>query len=143
MSRSLPTLADRPAADVVIYDGHCRFCTRQVERLAAWDRRGRLAFLSLHDPAVARRYPDLTHDRLMEEMVVVDQQGGRHGGAAAFRYLTRRLPLLWLLAPLLHVPGSLPFWTWCYRQVARRRYLWGRNNVACDDETCRIHMRAK
>src|SRR5262245_11680420 len=117
---ALPTPADRPAADVVIYDGHCRICTAQVRRLARWDGGGRLAFLSLHDPQVAARYPDLSFDELMRNMVVVDLQGGRHVGAAAVRYLSRRLPRLWLLAPLLHIPGSLPLWQWCYRQVADR-----------------------
>ena len=41
---------------------------------------------------------------MMEEMVVVDQQGNRYGGAAAFRYLTTRLPRLYVLAPLMHIP---------------------------------------
>ena len=59
---SLPTPDDRPAADVVIYDGHCRICAAQVKKLARWDRGGRLAFLSLHDPQVALRYPDLSFD---------------------------------------------------------------------------------
>ena len=51
-------------ADVVIYDGHCSFCRGQVERVNRWDTPGRLAYLSLHDPEVARRYPDLDHDAL-------------------------------------------------------------------------------
>ena len=72
----LPTPAENPAADIVIYDGHCKFCTGQVQNLARWDGKGRrLAFLSLHDPEVAKRFPDLTYDQLMEEMYVVDQRG--------------------------------------------------------------------
>src|SRR4051812_21815292 len=87
-STRLPTIADNPAAPVVIYDGHCKFCTGQVQRLARWDRTGkRMAFISLHDPEVARRWPDLTHEMLMEQMYVVDPQGKRYAGAAAFRYL--------------------------------------------------------
>ena len=75
----LPTPDENPDADVVIYDGHCKFCTGQVKNLARWDRGGkRLAFLSLHDPEVARRFPDLTYDQLMEEMYLVDQQGQRY-----------------------------------------------------------------
>lgn len=137
---SLPSPQDRPEADVLIYDGHCKFCRGQVERISRWDGGGRLAFLSLHDPAVGERYPDLSHERLMQEMVVVDRQDRRHGGAAAFRYLTRRLPRLWPLAPLMHLPFTLPLWQWLYRLVARQRYRWGRID-SCEDGACRIHGR--
>jgi predicted DCC family thiol-disulfide oxidoreductase YuxK len=131
---------ERPEAEVIIYDGHCRFCTGQVERLARWDRGGRLAFLSLHDPEVARRYPDLTFAQMMEQMYLIDRAGRRHGGAAAFRVLTRRLPRLWLLAPLMHVPFSLPLWQWLYGQVAKRRYWFGKTDQ-CEDGTCKLHFR--
>jgi predicted DCC family thiol-disulfide oxidoreductase YuxK len=138
----LPTPAERPDADIVIYDGNCRFCTGQVENLARWDSRGRLAFLSLHDPEVAKRFPDLSYDRLMEEMVVVDPKGNRYGGATAFRYLTTRLPRLYLLAPLMHIPFTLPLWQWGYRQVARRRYrIAGKTGEACEGEACKVHFK--
>jgi len=136
----LPNPSDRPDADVVIYDGNCRMCTAQVRKLAWWDCQGKLSYLSLHDPEAARRYPDLTHDMLMEQMYVVDRQGSRYGGAAAFRYLSRRLRRLWWLAPLLNIPGSLPLWQWMYRQVAKRRYRFGKTDQ-CGDEACRIHAR--
>lgn len=140
--QALATPQQRPDADVVIYDGDCRFCTGQVERLARWDTGGRLAFVSLHDPQVAERWPDLTHDMLMEQMYVVDRQGHRHGGAAAFRYLTRQLPRLWVLAPLLHLPFTLPLWQWGYRQVAKRRYkIAGKNGHQCDGDVCSIHFK--
>jgi predicted DCC family thiol-disulfide oxidoreductase YuxK len=134
----LPTPAERPEADVVIFDGHCRLCTAQVRKLAWWDCQHRLAYLSLHDPEVARRCPDLTHDALMKEIYVVDQRGARHRGAGAIRYLSRRLRRLWWLAPLLHIPGSLPLWQWCYRQIARRRYRFGRTDD-CESGSCSIH----
>jgi predicted DCC family thiol-disulfide oxidoreductase YuxK len=138
----LPTPAERPGADIVIFDGHCRFCTGQVQNLARWDNKGRLAYLSLHDPEVARRFPDLSHEQLMEEMVVVDQQGRRHGGAAAFKYLTTRLPRLYPLAPFMHIPFTMPLWHWGYRQVAKRRYaIAGKSADACEDEACKVHFK--
>jgi predicted DCC family thiol-disulfide oxidoreductase YuxK len=137
----LPTPAERPDADVVIYDGHCKFCTGQVNRLARWDTNDRLAFLSLHDPQVAKDYPDLSYDRLMEEMAVVDRQGRRHWGAAAFRYLSTRLPRLYLLAPLMHIPFSMPLWRWGYRQVAKRRYWLAGKTGACEGDACSVHFK--
>lgn len=141
-SQSLPSIHDHPEADVVIYDGNCKFCQGQIARIARWDSTGRrLAFISLHDPEVARRWPDLTHDMLMDQMYIVDRQGRRHGGAASFRYLSRRLPRLWPLAPLLHLPFTLPLWQWAYRQVARRRYKIAGKMDACETDACSIHLR--
>jgi predicted DCC family thiol-disulfide oxidoreductase YuxK len=127
-------------ADVVIYDGHCNFCRSQVHTLRRLDLGGhRLAYISLHDSRVTERYPDLTHDQLMNQMYVVDRQSRRHGGADAVRYLTRRLPLLWIVAPLLHLPGTANLWRWMYGQVAKRRYkLAGKT---CDDDACSVHLK--
>jgi predicted DCC family thiol-disulfide oxidoreductase YuxK len=127
---------------LVIFDGQCRFCRGQVERLARWDRWGRLAFLSLHDPRVVGWLPDVSHDQLMRNLYLVDRRGRRHVGAAAFRYLSRKLPWLWLLAPWLHLPGSLPLWQWVYRQFADRRYQWGKTDH-CPDGSCSIHARGR
>jgi predicted DCC family thiol-disulfide oxidoreductase YuxK len=131
---------DHPGRDIVIYDGHCSFCTAQVRRLAKWDGGGRLAFLSLHDPRTGELCPDLTHEQLMDQMYVVTSDGQRFGGAAAVRLLSRKLPRLWPLAPLMHLPFSLPIWQRLYRLVARFRYLWGRTE-ACETGTCDVHHR--
>jgi len=48
-SGPLPTPAERPESDVVIYDGHCRICTAQVRKLPWWDCQKKLSYLSLHD----------------------------------------------------------------------------------------------
>jgi predicted DCC family thiol-disulfide oxidoreductase YuxK len=127
---------DRANADVVIYDGQCRFCTAQVFTIARLDIAKRLAFLSLHDPLVQTLYPGLTFADLMQRMYVVTRDGRRFGGAEAVRYLSRRLALLWWLAPLIHFPGSRPVWAWIYLQIARRRYWFGR--VDCADGTCSL-----
>lgn len=126
-------------ADVVIYDGECNFCRSSVGSLRRLDCCGnRLSFISLHDPRVAERYPDLTYEAMMEQMYVVDQSGRRHGGADAVRYLSRRLPLLWIAAPILHLPGTARLWRWLYQQVAKRRYrLAGKT---CENDACELHL---
>jgi len=139
---TLPTPEDRPGADVVIFDGRCRMCTTQLQKLTWWDCQGRLAYLSLHSPLVAERYPDLTYEMLMDRMFIVDQKGRRQGGAVAIRYLTRRLRRLWWAAPFLHVPGSLALWQFLYNQIARRRYRFGTTD-ACDDGACEVHRYEK
>lgn len=124
----------KPARDTVLYDGECGFCRRRVRNLRRVDLGKSLVFRSLHDESVARDFPELPHQRLLEEMVVVDTRGRARGGATAVRYLSRRLPTLWPLAALLHVPGSLPLWNWLYRLVARNRMQLG---GTCAAGTCR------
>src|SRR3954451_16035150 len=91
----LPTPAERPDSDVVIYDGQCRMCTAQVRKLPWWDCQKRLSYLSLHDPEVSRRWPDLSHDRMMQEMVIVDRYGGGALGGDGVRYLSSRPRGVW------------------------------------------------
>jgi len=129
------TTRHHPPRDTVLYDGHCRFCRSQIALLLRCDPTGRLAFTSLHDPSVAVDFPEIPPESLEQQMYVVDRHGRARGGAAAVRYLSRRLVLLWPLAVLLHVPGSMPLWNWLYAFVARRRMLIA---GSCEDGTCRL-----
>jgi predicted DCC family thiol-disulfide oxidoreductase YuxK len=138
-SPALPSPADRPDADVVIYDGECGICSGQINKLSHWDGGKRLSYLSLHDPEVARRWPDMSHDRLMQEMAVVDRRGCRHWGPEAIRYLTRRLPRLWWAAPFTHFPGSMLLWRPLYRWVARNRYRF--SGHSCESGSCSLHAK--
>lgn len=133
---SLPDMDAVPNANVVIYDGNCNFCKAQVRRLA-WFGKGRLSFVSLHDERVAERFPDLSHDQMMEQMFVVTPEGERFGGAQAIRTLSRRLPWLWLAAPLMHIPFSMPLWQFLYRQIAQSRYQIA---GSCDGDSCKVHF---
>jgi predicted DCC family thiol-disulfide oxidoreductase YuxK len=129
------TTRHHPPRDTVLYDGHCRFCRSQIALLRRCDPTGRLAFTSLHDPSVAGDFPEIPPESLEQQMYVVDRHGRARGGAAAIRYLSRRLVLLWPLAVPLHVPGSMPLWNWLYAFVARRRMLIA---GSCQDGTCRL-----
>ena len=127
-----------PEQDTVLFDGECRFCQRQIAILRRLDVRRRFIYKSLHEPSVGADFPELSMEQLQEQMFVIDTQGNARGGATAVRYLSRKLPLLWPLALLLHIPGSLPLWNWLYAYVAKRR-LWiaGR----CDNTSCQIHQK--
>ena len=136
---NLPDPDQKTDADVVIFDGECDFCRSQVSKLSRLDWSGnRLSFISLHDPRVADRYPDLTHEQMMEQMYVIDGQDRRHPGGDAVRYLSRRLPLLWIAAPILHLPGSAGLWRWLYNQVAKRRYKL--SGKSCGSDSCSVHL---
>lgn len=134
----LPTPAERPAADLLVYDGNCVFCRRQAERLRWWDCQDRLAYLSIHDPIVAENYPDLKHERLLEEMCLIDQQGNRYWGAEAFRRLTVVLRRLWWAAPIMHFPGMMLLAKPVYAWVSRNRYLIAGRADDCENGACSL-----
>jgi predicted DCC family thiol-disulfide oxidoreductase YuxK len=136
MAVSLPTtVATRPSRDVVLYDGQCRFCRGQMAILRRLDPTRRLQLTSLHDPSVARDFPELPQELLLEEMVTIDRRGRTRAGATAWRHVARQLPLLWPMAVPLHIPGSLPIWNWLYRLIARNRYRFA---GTCEEGTCRL-----
>lgn len=139
MSETLPTPAERPDADVVLYDGQCRFCRAQVERLVWWDCRGRLAYLSLHDTEARERFPEVSPERLQDEMCVVDPAGRQHWGADAVRHLSLRLRRLWWLAPVMWFPGMMLVARPVYRWVARNRYRFMGKMEECPEGTCSVH----
>lgn len=62
-------------------------------------------------------------------LVLIDRHGRRLWGVSAVRSVSRRIPLLWPFAPLLHFPGSLPLWQAIYRFIANRRYALGRRRL--------------
>ena len=149
-SSVLPCPRNHPGADVVIYDGQCVFCAKQVKNLMRLDGKNRLAFVSLHDVFVTEQFPDLGFDQMMEQIYLIPNAGeaggyrsARLGGAAAIRFLSRRLPKLWILAPLMHIPFTMPIWQWVYRQIADRRYkIAGKSDPQCDKNgTCDLHFK--
>lgn len=133
---NLPSPQDRPEADVIIFDGSCIFCRRQVARLHWADWWRQLAFVPLQDPLVAERFPDLSQEQLYAKVWLVARDGRRFGGADAIRRLSGKLPLLFLLFPLMHLPGSRRFWHWGYAQIAKRRYRLGGRD--CESGACGV-----
>ena len=118
----LPDPHERPQADVVIFDGSCPLCTTACRWLERLDGRARLAYVSLYDPRVGVWYPDLPREELLEHVYVIEPAGRRHAGAGVLRYLSRRIPALWPLVPLLHFPGSRPLWSRAYQAFSRHRH---------------------
>jgi predicted DCC family thiol-disulfide oxidoreductase YuxK len=128
--------------DIVIFDGHCKLCRAGVLRLQSLDWLGHFRFVSLHEPEIREQFPDLTYEMLMAEMFVVTQKGDRKGGAAALRYMSWFIPLMWPLAPFLSIPGTLPIWSFLYKLIAKNRYRFGRLEE-CEGGTCSLHFGGK
>jgi len=83
---------------VVLYDGHCKLCTRGARKLVALARPGAVEAVSFQEPGVLDRFPGLTHEACMEAMVFVAPDGRRFRGfEAAVRAVATR-PMLRILA---------------------------------------------
>jgi len=123
---------------VLLYDGRCGFCQESVKRLRVVDLFGWVDPLDFHaQPDLSRLHPSLTAERCRSEMVLLEPDGRLSGGFDAFARFCRRLPLLWWLAPLVHLPGAGWIGTRIYRWVAAHRYLLHRNPV-CATNQCAL-----
>jgi predicted DCC family thiol-disulfide oxidoreductase YuxK len=125
---------------LVVYDGNCAFCKRQVDRLRSWDKRDRFDYLPHTAPGIEERYPALRASGaagmdIERGMILLTPDGETHIGADAVQQIMRRLPPLNLLAPMFHVPGVRRLARRLYGWIARRRY---RLSGQCEGEACRL-----
>lgn len=113
----MPDTIDRAT---LIYDGECGLCRRAVDRVRAWDRDHRLAYVAFQDPSVERF--GIALPALAAAMHLVLPDGQVFAGADAAPHILRRLPgKRWLATPFA-VPGVMPLARRVYRWIAERRH---------------------
>jgi predicted DCC family thiol-disulfide oxidoreductase YuxK len=127
------------ATHAVIYDGDCAFCRHSVKWLRRLDWRHVLSFVNFRDDGdpIVKAVPT-TPERLSEEMHVWPASRNHlYHGFGGLRWLSWRLPLLWLIAPFLY----LPLVPW----IGQKAYLWVARNrfklVPCRDGVCTIQQK--
>jgi predicted DCC family thiol-disulfide oxidoreductase YuxK len=112
----------------ILFDGDCVLCRRTVEIMRRLDLFERLAFTDFRRQPV----PDLAPEALARDMHVI--AGGRvFRGFDAYRRIALVLPLGWLVAPLLWLPGMAWLGPRVYTRIAA-----GRSAPLACDEHCRI-----
>lgn len=111
IASSVPTL---------IYDGECGMCRRAVQRLRAWDREQRLAFLPFQDGEAVQRF-GVALPALAAAMHLVLPDGRVFSGADAVPELGRLLPGKRWWAWGFAVPGVRPLARRIYGGIAHRR----------------------
>lgn len=127
-----------PGRTVVLYDGHCRFCSSQVDTLRKMARKGAIDPVSFQDEGVLEQFPGVTYDECMRAMQLVTPDGRVYSGfeAAVRAVATRRV--LGKLAFIYYVPIIKQLCDLVYWVIARNRYrLAGKQ--PCEDGTCSIH----
>jgi predicted DCC family thiol-disulfide oxidoreductase YuxK/uncharacterized membrane protein YphA (DoxX/SURF4 family) len=106
----------------VTYDGMCPLCLRTVTILGYLDLRERLALANLEDPDAHLIVPrTITPAALHTQIHLVDPAGRAYSGFLAFRALTRLLPPLWPIFPLVYLPGVTWLGSRAYSRIAVSR----------------------
>ena len=120
----------------LVYDGYCPLCIRTMTQLDELDGGRRLRYVDLErEGELAKKLlPGVSVEDMREEMAVVTPSGVGLRGFFAFREISKRLPVLWPLVPLMFAPGS----AW----VGTRVYAWVAANRArrlCEGDACAVH----
>ena len=114
----------------VLYDGACGFCRRSVRVLFALDWLHQLRPVDFRAEQERNRWaPEIPFEDLDRALHVKFPNGKTLHGFRAFRALAWHLPLLWLIAPFLYLPGARPIGDVIYARIAERR-------KKCTHESC-------
>lgn len=124
------------ATDVLLYDGHCRFCSKSARSMLKWAP-GTLTMTSFRDEGVVERY-GLTFAACEEALHLVRADGRIDAGILAVAYALRHRWFGPLLA-LVRLPGIFWVASRLYRIIGRYRFrIAGRE---CTDGGCSIYQR--
>ena len=115
----------------VVFDGHCKVCTKLAHALQSWDRERRMEVVSSQAPGVQARFPWIPARAYTESLQMIGPGGETWQGARAVEQIVNVLPRGRLLAWVFRIPFARPIADRFYRWVARNRYRLG-----CD-EHCR------
>ena len=129
-----------PGKNLLLFDGHCPFCTRQAQNLLALVPEGSIEIKSFQEPGLLDQFPGITHEACMQAMHLIRADGRVFRGfEAAVQALAVR-PVLGRVAALYYVPGLRQLCDAVYSLIAARRYrFWGKTANACPGGTCALH----
>lgn len=131
--------ARRPETPLVVYNGGCPICAREIEAYRRLARRSGIAlgFLDASRPEVPLAGLGLDPDRAARRLHLVE--GGRLlAGVDAFAALWARLPGWRLLARLVRLPAVRPVALLVYEGIlAPLLYRWHRRRLSRRGAACR------
>ena len=110
---------------MVLYDGECGFCTRSVRIGRALDWFNIFVWRSRWEPDIQKEFPEVPFDQTLRQMYCIKPDGKILGGFYCVRYLWLHLPLLWVPALFMYIPGVSFLGVPVYQWVARNRHRFG------------------
>ena len=111
-----------PQPMYVVYDGNCKICRRTIASVRVFDIFGRITYVNALEHKTLQNLDLvwLESDALLKDMhTVVGKKYWR--GFSAYRVLSRRLPILWLILPLMYLWPIPRIGDRIYRKVADSR----------------------
>jgi predicted DCC family thiol-disulfide oxidoreductase YuxK len=139
----VPQQTTAPGKYIVLYDGHCKICTRGARQLVALARPGAVEAVSFQEPGVLERFPGLSHEACMQAMYLVAPDGRLFRGFEAAVQAVATRPFLRFLAYAYYLPGIRQICDRLYAYVAANRYrLFGKlaANHECAEDACSLHF---
>jgi predicted DCC family thiol-disulfide oxidoreductase YuxK len=108
---------------VVVYDGACAFCLRQVERIRRRDRAGVFEFVPRQTAGLEQRFPKLAEGDFNTGMRLVHRDGSVSVGADAVYEIARRPPDAKMARASRHRSGKPrgPLKNWNHRGTEAQR----------------------
>lgn len=124
--------ASRP---VVVYDGECPFCQRQVRRMKRRDTATIFDYLPRQTEGLEERFPKLSEGDFNTGMRLVNPDGSVSAGADAVYHIARRLKGWQRLAWLYRVPVLQWIFRSAYTWIAKNRYRLAKK---CENGICEV-----
>lgn len=107
---------------IVLYDGSCRLCRRSAFVLALLDMFHHVRLVDFRNEQDRRRNaPHISLSQLDLSMRVLLPDTSVRTGFDGFRALSWHLPLLWIKAPFLYLPGITQLGRFIYAHIAQNR----------------------
>ena len=128
----LPSGSSRP---VVVYDGECPFCLKQVDTMKRRDPDGVFEFQPRQEPGLDQRFPQITEGDFNSGMRLIHRDGSVSVGADAIYEIARLLRGWKYLAWVYRVPVLKSFCRASYAWIARNRYRFAKK---CEDGVCEV-----
>lgn len=124
---------------LLLYDGQCPICRKEVAWLRWKNKHGRLGLQDINEAGFDPAIYDTTHDALMAEIHGVYPDGRVIKGVEVFVAAYQAVGLGWLMAPM-RWPLLNPLFNSLYGLFARHRLQLGRSFTkrSCDQGHCRL-----
>lgn len=113
---------DTRCQPVIIYDGTCKFCIAQVDRIRRRDRPGVFEYLPRHAEGIDARFPKLAEQDFDTGLRLIRPDGSILIGADAVHGIMQQLRPWSLIAWMYHIPPLYWLANLLYRWIARNRH---------------------
>ncbi len=124
---------------ILLYDGECNLCIHSTKIIKNLDWLSQIILRDARKKATFKGLPKISQKDALTQMQAVN--GTKvYSGFFAFRHISWKIPLFWILAPFLYIPGAEIIGSAIYRVVANNRFG---VYPKCTNESCELHLNAK